>query len=238
VAGRFKGKRVLVTGAGSGLGLALARAFAQEDAHVVLAGRNVDRLAEATAGLVGAGFSAEATALDVADKASVRAVFKALGDDGPLDVLVHNAGLATFGPFLEGDGADDDRMLAVNLGGVIDVTRAALPLFRRRGGAIVGVASMVARRTLPNCAVYSATKAGLVAFLAVLREELRPRGIRVLAAMPGPVDTPLWNRIEGDFPRERMMTAADCAQAIVEATKLDGTAAVEELVLLPEGGPL
>lgn len=235
---RFKGKRVLVTGAGSGLGLALARAYAVEGAHVILAGRNVDRLAEAVAAVTGDGGSGEAVVLDVADKASVRSAFKALSDDGPLDVLVHNAGIATFAPFETADESDTDRMLATNLGGVFAVTRAALPLFRRKGGMIVAIASIAARKVFKNCAVYAASKAGLVAFMDVLREECRPRALRCLTVLPGPIDTPLWNRLEGDFPRERMMTSADCAARIVDATRLDGSAAPEELVLLPEGGPL
>lgn len=238
MAGRFSGRRVLVTGAGRGLGYALARGYAREGAHVVLAGRDVGRLAEAIATLENEGLRAEALALDVADRASIRAGFKALSDDGPLDVLVHNAGVATFAPFDELDAGDADRMFATNLLGAVDVARAALPLFPRRGGAIVAIASLAVRRTFPNCSVYAASKAGLVAFMDVLREELRPRGIRCLTAIPGPVDTPIWDGMAGNFPRSRMMTADDAAAVVVEATRLDGTACVEEVVLLPQGGPL
>jgi NAD(P)-dependent dehydrogenase (short-subunit alcohol dehydrogenase family) len=238
VAGRFSGRRVLVTGGGTGLGLALARRFAVEGAKVVVAGRRVDKLAEASAAVRADGGEAEAVVLDVADPRSVREAFSTLAASGTLDVVVLNAGVAAFGPFEDLAEADVSSMIAINLEGAIRCARAALPLFPPQGGVLVATASLAVRRTFRNCSVYAATKAGLVAFMDVAREELRSRGIRCLTAIPGPVDTPIWDRLSGDFPRDRMMSAHDAAAAIADATLLGGTACVEEIVLLPEGGPL
>lgn len=238
MAGRFDGRRVLVTGGATGLGLALARRFGAEGARVVVAGRRVEALGEAAATLRADGADAAAVVLDVTEPRSVREAFAVVAAGGPLDVVVLNAGVASFAPFAESDAAADATMIATNLAGAIATARAAIPLFPSRGGVLVGVASIAARRVFPNCAVYSATKAGLVAFLDVLREELRPRRIRCLAAIPGAVDTPIWDGAAGTFDRGRMMSAAAAAEAIVAAVRLEGAAAVEEIVLMPEGGAL
>jgi short-subunit dehydrogenase len=108
----------------------------------------------------------------------------------------------------------------------------------RRSGHIVNIISVAATAVFPNNSAYSAAKAGALAFTRVLREEVRDRGIRVTAMLPGPVDTPLWERLWPEAPREKMMAPADVARSVVQALAMPAGSVVEEIVLRPICGSL
>jgi NADP-dependent 3-hydroxy acid dehydrogenase YdfG len=149
------------------------------------------------------------------------------------------AGVASFGPLVGTKPADWDPMLAVNLRGAMLCCRAVLPpMMRQRRGTIVNVASVAAHRAIAGSAVYSATKAGIVAFSHALAEELRTEGVRVGVVAPGAVDTPLWDSISGGPDRARMLKPEDVAAAVVLMAALPARASLEHLTLLPAGGIL
>jgi len=130
-------------------------------------------------------------------------------------------------------------MLTVNLQDAMLCCRAVLPVMRRqRHGTIINIGSVAARRPLPGCAVYAATKAGIAAFSQSLAEELRADGIRVGVLVAGAVDTPLWDAIANGPERSRMLRPEDVARAVVLMATLPPHAALEELTLLPAGGIL
>jgi len=108
----------------------------------------------------------------------------------------------------------------------------------QRCGTIINVVSVAAKRAIPGCAAYAASKHGVLGFTQVLAEEMRARGVRVGALVPGAVDTPFWNQIPNPPDRARMLRPEDVAEAALLMASLPPGAALEELTLLPAGGIL
>lgn len=181
---RLEGRIAAVTGASRGMGRHFAAALAAEGARVALLARPSDKLTEAAASL---GDAARAIACDVSDPDSVRAAFAAIEREfGGLDILVNNAGVSLLGLIEEVTDRDVRTEIGINLMGPIFTCREALPMLRRSPHAdIVNVSSESARLPWPYMTVYSATKAGLEAFSAGLRHEVRKDLIRVTALRAG-----------------------------------------------------
>jgi 2-hydroxycyclohexanecarboxyl-CoA dehydrogenase len=185
---RLEGKVALVTGAGSGIGAATARRLAGEGASVAATDVNLDGAREVAGEVSGAAFE-----LDVRSTESIGAAVAAAEDElGPIDVLVNNAGYDEFAFFVNTDEDLWDRVLAVNLRGVIAVTHAVLPgMQERRRGRIVNVASEAGRVGSHGSGVYSAAKAGVIGFTKAVAREAARSGITANAVAPGPIETPL-----------------------------------------------
>ncbi|QTH19724.1 SDR family oxidoreductase [Rhizorhabdus wittichii] len=188
----FTGKAVLVTGGGAGIGRATAEAFKAAGARVATIEIDPVRAEEARAAL---GDDALVVVGDVTDAAAVADLAAQVDAAfGGLDVLVNNVGdfLMLAKPFDQLSDAEIARLYATNLGQVFGVTRAMIPLLRRKGagGSIVSVSSIEGFRGIPNCAVYAACKAGLTGFTQSLALELGPGGIRVNLIAPETTDTP------------------------------------------------
>jgi NAD(P)-dependent dehydrogenase (short-subunit alcohol dehydrogenase family) len=184
---RLEGRSALVTGGAKGIGEAIARRLAAEGARVTIGDVDVEG-AERVADDVGA----DALRLDVTDPDSARAAVDAAG---AFDVLVNNAGTDEFGFFTDTDPDLWDRVLAVNLKGVLACTHAVLPGMRRAGyGRIVNIASEAGRVGSKGSATYSAAKGGVIAFTKAVARENARFGITVNAIAPGPIDTPLLRR--------------------------------------------
>src|SRR3954454_12510444 len=182
---RFEGRKALVTGGAGGIGAATVRRLAAEGAEVWVADLNEDAAKE-----VAAEVSGHAVHLDVTDPESAKAAMAAAG--GTLDVLINNAGMDEFGFFGETDPGQWERVLAVNLVGVLACTHAALPGMRDAGyGRIVSTSSEAGRVGSKGSAVYSAAKGGVIAFMKVIAREYARYGITVNSIAPGPIETPL-----------------------------------------------
>ena len=234
------GQVAIVTGAGRGIGRAIAEALAREGAAVVLAARTRQQLAEVAAAVKSGGGRALAVPTDVTLDAAVDAlVEQTVAELGRVDLLVTAAGVASFGPVAGSKPADWDAMLAVNLRAVMVTCRAVLPIMlHQRRGTILNVASVAAQRFIPGSAAYAATKAGVVVWSRVLREEVRAEGVRVGVLVLGAVDTPLWDAVPQGPDRSRMLRPEDVARAAVLMVTLPPGAALEDLTLLPAGGIL
>lgn len=239
----LQGKVALITGASRGIGLATAQVLAREGCSVIVTGRDPKALRAAERALARSARARSTQMLaqlcDVRDEPSIKHLFAAVRKRfRRLDILINNAGISHA-------QADVARLplaawravIETDLTGMFLVTQAALPLLRR-GGTIVNNLSMAATRVFAGQSAYCAAKHGALGLTRTLREELRPRGIRVIALMPGATDTEIWNQFWPDAPRARMLRPQTVAQAVLDALLLPAESTVEEITLMPTAGTL
>ncbi len=206
----LEGKTAVITGASRGIGAAVARMLHERGANLGLASRSGDDL-----GLE----RVVAQPCDVRDLDALTSLCDATAERfGGIDIVVPNAGVGAYGPFLELSREHLDEMLDVNLKGTVYAIRAALPHMRGREGDIVTLASEAGRRGLPNEAVYCASKFGQVGLTRALDHELREQGIRCSNVCPGGVATDFaLDEGRGRTPDvlPGMMTAEDVAEVVL-----------------------
>jgi NAD(P)-dependent dehydrogenase (short-subunit alcohol dehydrogenase family) len=236
---RLRGHVALVTGASRGIGLAIARALAAEGCSLILTARDASALARVGRELISARIQILAHPCDVRDPHSVDALFRsARAQFRRLDILINNAGIAH--PNLPVDKLPFPlwkQVLETNLDGTFLVTQAALAIMKR-GGTIVNNLSVAATRVFAGSAAYNASKHGALGLTGTLREELRPRGIRVIGLLPGATNTDIWKTLWPHAPRRKMMSPKTVAEAVVQAILLPANATVETLEILPTVGTL
>jgi 3-oxoacyl-[acyl-carrier protein] reductase len=199
----------IVTGAARGIGAAVAQRLAAEGAAVLL----VDRDAGVTE--VAASLGAAALVLDIAAADAGRAIARAAPDRfGRIDLLVNNAGIGGSKPLAESDDALLARLIDVNLGAVLRVTRDVLPHLPRPGGCIVNVSSVYGIAGQPGTTGYAVAKAGVAQFTRTLAGELGPAGIRVNAVAPGLIETPMTaERLQDTWYRRTMLAPTPLRRA-------------------------
>jgi NAD(P)-dependent dehydrogenase (short-subunit alcohol dehydrogenase family) len=190
-------KVAIVTGAGAGIGAAIARAFANEGAKVVVSDIDADAAGRVAADLD----DAIAVVANVTDEEQVQAlVQQTVNAYGRVDIVVPNAGIATTSPIIETSFEDWRKVMAVNLDGVFLTVRHALPaMLATGGGSIVNISSITSLKGSPLIASYGAAKAAVSNFTATLSAELRTHGIRANAVVPGFIATELVRSHQGDF---------------------------------------
>ena len=194
---RIHGKVVVITGASSGLGEATARHLSAQGAIVVLGARRIERIRALADELAASGGKAMAVQTDVTQHDQVkRLVDAAVAGYGRLDVMINNAGLMPHSP-LERLKIDDwDRMIDVNIKGVLYGIAVALPYMQeQKFGHIINVSSVAGHKVRPGSAVYAATKHAVLALSEGLRQEVKPYNIRTTVISPGAVATELPNSI-------------------------------------------
>lgn len=204
----ISGNKVFITGGGSGIGLAVAEAFLAEGNHVVISGRNPEKLDAAKR----AHTELVTVRADITDEADVRRVAEEFADT---NILINNAGIGRIRDFRSGEGslAGLDQEIATNLTGTIRITGLFLPhLLEQPEAAIVSISSVLAIAPLPALPVYSATKAAVRSFSTALRYQLRDTSVQVFEVLPTFVDTPLTHG----------MTAAKITPDVVARAVLDG----------------
>jgi NAD(P)-dependent dehydrogenase (short-subunit alcohol dehydrogenase family) len=236
---RLKRRLALVTGANRGIGFEIARALAAEGCDLVLSARNEKMLAQAARKIEKLGVRVFAQSCDVRSPESVDHLFKLVRSlRRPLDFLINNAGVGhanrTVAELPYPTWMD---VIDTNLTGTFLVTQAALAVMKK-GSVIVNNLSIAAERVFPGSAAYNASKHGALGFTDTLREELRPKGIRVIALLPGATDTDIWTTLWPKAPRRKMMAAQTVAQVLVNALLVPENASVEKLVIRPAAGTL
>jgi hypothetical protein len=232
-------KVTVITGGGSGIGLAMAKAFSQADYAVVITGRDQNRLAAAAKQLRSGNTEVLTSQCDVRDPDSVKKVFEGVrAKYSQINVLVNNAGLAhSLSPVEKLPIETWKEVIDTNLTGAFLVTRAALPLMRA-GGTIVNNLSVAALQPFAGMSAYNASKFGALGFTHALREDLRTRGIRVVALLPGATNTDIWNQFWPGAPKEKMISAETVAQAVLHAVSAPANTAIEEIRIGPTVGVL
>lgn len=224
-------KVIVVVGASRGIGRASALALAAPGAHIVLAARDSAALESVAAIARESGARATVAPCAAADEPQVRRLFDhAAAISGRIDLLVNSAGIAIVAPIDDLSLADWEATLRAGLTSAFLCCKYALP-HMHAGALIVNIASVAARQGFPSWSAYAAAKAGLIGFSNALREELRPRGVRVSAVLPAATDTALWDAIPGDWNRANMLRPEDVGAAIARLADLPPYAVVEELVL-------
>ncbi len=235
---RLQGQTAVVIGASRGIGRAIAEALAREGARLVIAARSPQlKQAQRELALIS---EVHAVRADCSRTPGVQRVFSAVKQRfGAPDILVNSAGTAESRPVIETSDELWAETIAANLTATFLCSRAALQLMLpQKRGHIVNVISIAATTPFAGNSAYGAAKAGALAFTRVLREEVRNCGIRVTAVIPGATDTAIWERLWPDAPREKMMSPADVAAAVLSALTLPEKAVMEEIFLLPIAGSL
>jgi NADP-dependent 3-hydroxy acid dehydrogenase YdfG len=249
MADSLDGAVALVTGASSGIGEATARALAAHGAKVAVAARRLERLERLAEEIGGSGHTTLAIQSDITDQEqAVAAVDRAVDELGRLDIVVNNAGQMLLGPIENAPTEEWDRMIDLNLKGLINTTHAALPHLlsaaedSERGCAdVVNISSVAGRIARAGSGVYNLTKHGVGAFSESFRQEFADRKIRSTIIEPGAVDTELSDHIR-DGVREqvrerftdiRMLEAADIADAIAYAVTRPWHVSLNEVLIRP-----
>lgn len=226
---------VLVTGAGRGLGRELALAFGRAGADIAGSARTRDEIEATTDEIASLGQRALPIVADVTQQDQVQEmVFQVLEEFGKVDILINNAGMAVYGPFVEQKAADWQAMIDTNLMGTLFCTHAVLPAMLGRGeGLIINIASVAGIHGLPNEAVYCASKHGVRGFTDALAIELKDKGIRVSGIYPGGMNTPFWDVQTYGGDRSRIMDPAKVAEMVVSVAAQPSGTLVREVILFP-----
>jgi NADP-dependent 3-hydroxy acid dehydrogenase YdfG len=243
------GTVALVTGASSGIGEATARRLASLGASVAVVARRKDRLDRLAADISQASGTAVAIEADITDRPqAVAAVAATVDRFGRLDILINNAGLMLLGPVVDADLTDWDRMLAINVGGLLSTTHAALPHLLaaaesgpRRVADIVNISSTAGRVARNGYGVYNLTKFGVNGFTESLRQEITKRHVRVGVLEPGGVATELSSHNTGAAlealqayrAATEVLAAEDIADGVAYMVTRPRHASVGELLILP-----
>ncbi len=236
----LKDQVAVVTGASKGIGKAIAVAFANAGAKVVLAARTHDVVEKAAADLREKGTDAIAVTTDVTDVDAVSNLIQSTIDTyEKLDILVNNAGNGIFGTVDDFDPADWDSVINSNLKGVFLCAKYALPhLLAHGGGQIINVLSVAAKVAFPASSAYCAAKAGALALTKVLAAEVRHQNVRVTAVLPGSVETPFWDEIPEHPDFEQMLKPEHVANAVLSVCQQPIGMVTEEIVVMPPLGIL
>jgi len=229
---------IIVTGASSGIGEATARLFAAQGHPLLLLARRIDRLEALTLP------NALCRAVDVTDRAALLAAVKEAEERfGPADALVNNAGVMLLGNMAEQDPAEWERMLDVNVKGLLNGVHAVLQgMIARRHGTVINVSSVAGRKTFPNHVAYVGTKFAVHAISENLREEVAPHNVRVVTIAPGAVETELLGHTTDDAIKAgyqawkqdmggQVLSAEDVAGAIGFAYHQPQGVCIREIVL-------
>lgn len=229
---------ILVTGASQGIGASIAEAFARgTQGRMSLVARQIGKLRDVARQCRAAGASeTEVFRCDVSDAVAVRAMARRARERfGEVDVLLNNAGRFRPDPLTVMSVADFDAIMSVNLRSSFLVTREFAPsMAKRRRGDIFFMASVASIRGFPQGGAYVAAKHAVLGLARAFREELKPRGVRVVTVVPGATWSPSW---EGaGIPPERMMPAEDVARAFYDAYSMNRRTVIEEIILRPQLG--
>ena len=227
----LKGKNAIITGAGKGIGKAMAIALAQEGVNIGLMARTISDLQILAEELKQYGVKTAIATVDVSDIENVNdAVTKVKSELGVIDILINNAGIASFGPFLELEPSRWEEIVKVNLFGAYYTTRAVLPeMIERKTGDIINISSTAGKNGAAVTSAYSASKFGLIGMSESLMQEVRKHNIRVSTLLPSTIATDMAKDLKlTDGNPDKVMQPEDFAELVVANLKLNRRVFVKE----------
>jgi NAD(P)-dependent dehydrogenase (short-subunit alcohol dehydrogenase family) len=234
-------RAAIVTGASRGIGRAIAEVLADEGYDLTVSARNPESLEEAAQALASRGVEVQPVAGNLVDEDAIKSVVEAHRDRfGRLDVLVNNAGVGIGAAAEDHKSKAIDVQLGINLRSVVIFYRECVPMLKEagsehRGAWVVNVASMAAKRPTAWLSVYSAAKAGVLAYTRAMNNELSSQGIRSVALCPGFVDTDLADFIKEQIPGDQMIQPSDIGEAVRFVLRLSPWCLVPEIMFARPG---
>ncbi len=188
----------LVTGGNRGIGLAIAKALADEGIDLIIVGQNKKTLDSAKSELEELETKVWSIVCDVSDYKQVKKLASGVEKIGKLDILINNAGVAYYKNFEDNTEEEIDKMIDVNLRGLIKTTKELVPLMNR--GLLINISSGAGKQGFPGLAVYCATKFAVIGFTEALAGELEGKGIRSYTICPGDTQTDMWDSLMPGTP--------------------------------------
>ncbi len=222
-------KRYLITGASRGIGRAIAEELATQDAVLLLHGRDTVALAETRKAVEPRCAKVVPLVHDLAKHSGVSDLISEVGK-GAIDLLVNNAGVAVVKPFTEITTVEWEQTVGVNITAPFMLTQHFAPRMPP-GSSVVNILSIAAKSGFANWSAYCMSKFALEGFSQCVREELRDRKIRVINVYPAATDTNIWNDIEGNWPRDKMISPKEVAGVVAYALSRPKDVALENITL-------
>jgi NAD(P)-dependent dehydrogenase (short-subunit alcohol dehydrogenase family) len=229
-------KRYLITGASRGIGRAIAEKLAAEDTVLLLHGRDTVALAQTRKAVGPRCAKVIPLVHDLAKHSGVSDLISEVGK-GAIDLLVNNAGVAVVKPFTEITTVEWEQTVGVNITAPFMLTQHFAPRMAP-GSSIVNILSVAAKSGFANWSAYCMSKFALEGFSQCVRDELRDRRIRVINIYPAATDTNIWNEIEGNWPRHKMISPEDVASAVAYALSRPTDVALENITLSSLAGKI
>jgi short-subunit dehydrogenase len=229
-------KRYLITGASRGIGRAIAEKLAADDAVLLLHGRDTVALAQTRKAVEPRCAEVVLLIHDLAKRSGVSDLIAQV-ENAPIDLLVNNAGVAVVKPFTEITTIEWEQTVGVNITAPFMLTQRFAPRMPP-GSSIVNILSVAAKTAFPNWSAYCMSKFAVEGFSRCVREELRDRKVRVINVYPAATDTDIWSQVEGKWPRDRMMSATQVADAVAFALARPTDTVVENITLSSLAGNL
>jgi len=229
-------KIAIVTGASTGLGKSISLKLAAVGFKVVLASRNEEKLKKVDKLINKAGGESQVIATDVSKENDIRKLYSDIDID-KVEIVINNAGFGIFNKIHKITSDEWDRQININLRGSFLMSRyVSESMMKRKTGRLVFINSVAGINAYPYSSAYVASKFGLRGFASSLREELREYNIKVISIHPGAIDTPFWNNINVDFPKDQMLSSDDVAKSIIHAVLAPNNVVQEEVVIRRTGG--
>lgn len=232
-------KAVWITGATSGIGKEIALAFARKGETVIASARRAQELERISSNEDVELGCIVPIPMDISDNDSILKAIGKIKSEYSISCLVNNAGISSFKNAIENDFREIETIIDTNLTGAIQLTRSVLPdMMEKKSGRIINILSVTTKKIFTKSSVYAASKAGLEAYMNVLREELREFNIRVTNIYPGATKTPIWPNEALERYSSRMMKPDVVAKVVYDTFMQNENIVPEEIVLRPVKGDL
>ena len=227
----------IITGASTGIGKHLSYIFANNNYEVIIISRNKNKLIQVESEIKNDGFDCVSIVADISKPESINKIYNQIKDPKRIDVLINNAGLGIFNAIKNTSIEEWNLQIGTNLTGAFLMTKMIVnDMIKQKSGKIVFINSVAGINPYPYSTAYVASKFGLRGFSASLREELREHNVKVISIHPGAIDTPFWENVNGEFPRDEMLKTKDVANSIFNAVNTPDNLVCEEIILRRTAG--